>query len=180
MQASASGSLVDRMMGAARLDEATYEAVERDTNATTQAAIVVVIAAVASGIGALGDGGEGLIWGIVAGILGWIAFAAVAYIVGTKILAAPGTEADLGQLLRVLGFAQVPNILTIVGFVPILGIVVALIVFVWRILTTIVALRAALEMSTGRAIATAIISVIIESIIVGIILAIFNVDMYGT
>ncbi len=167
------------MMGAARLDQATYEAVEHDTNATSQAAIVVVLAAIASGIGALGDGGEGFIFGIIAGIVGWIAFAAAAYIVGTKLLAAAGTEADLGQLLRVLGFAQVPQLITIVGFIPVVGWIVGMIALVWGIMTTITALRAALEMSTGRAIATAIIAIIAEAIVVGIIFAIFDVDMPG-
>jgi hypothetical protein len=180
MQTSASGSLVDRMMGAARLDQGTYEEVERDTNATSQAAIVVVLAAIASGIGALGDGGSGLIGGIIGGIIGWVAFAAAAYFVGTKILAAASTEADLGQLLRVLGFAQVPQLLLVVGFIPVLGWIVGLVALVWGILTTITALRAALEMSTGRAIATAIVAILAEAIVIGIIFAIFSIDMPGT
>jgi hypothetical protein len=48
-----SSSIVDRMRGAAMLDVATYEAVEHDTNATGQAAVVVALAAVASAIGNL-------------------------------------------------------------------------------------------------------------------------------
>lgn len=176
---NASGSLVDRMMGAARLDQGTYESVERDTSATTQAAIVVVIASIASGIGALGDGGRGLFGGIIGGLLGWVAFAAAAYFVGTRILAASGTEADLGQLLRVLGFAQVPQFILIVGFIPIIGALAALIAFVWGILATITALRAALEMSTGRAIATAIVAIIVEVIVLAIVAAIFGIGLAG-
>jgi len=179
MQASASGSLVDRMMGAARLDAATYESVERDTNATTQAAIVVVLAAVASGIGALGDGASGLIGGIVGGILGWVVFAAAAYIVGTKLLKTSSTEADLGQLLRTIGFAYTPTILTVVGFVPVLGWIVGLIAGIWVIVTTVVALRHALEMSTLRAIVTAIISAILAGLALGIVYAIFDISTPG-
>src|ERR671918_481446 len=52
-------SIVDRMKGAALLDVPTYEEVEADTTATGQAAIVVVISAIASAIGALGRGGDG-------------------------------------------------------------------------------------------------------------------------
>lgn len=179
MQMGGSNSLVDRMIGAARLDEATYEAVERDTNATSQAAIVVVLAAIATGIGALGDGGSGLIGGIIGGIIGWLVFAAAAFFVGTKILAAATTEADLGQLIRVLGFAQVPQLILILGFIPVLGAIVGLIAFVWGILTTIAALRAALEMSTGRAIGTAIIAVILEAIVLLIFFAILGIDTPG-
>jgi hypothetical protein len=181
MQTSASGSLVDRMMGAARLDAATYEEVERDTNATVQAAIVVVLAALAGGIGSLGDdeAGKAFISGIIGGLIGWVAFAAAAYFVGTKILAASGTEADLGQLLRVLGFAQVPGLITVLGFIPVLGAILGLIAFIWLILTTITALKAALEMSTGRAIATAIVAVIAEIIVLAIIAGIIGVGVYG-
>ncbi|MEA2514861.1 MAG: hypothetical protein QOF33_2074 [Thermomicrobiales bacterium] len=182
MQTSASGSLIGRMMGAARLDAATYEEVERDTNATTQAAIVVVLAAIASGIGALGDDdpGKAFIAGVVGGILGWIVFAAAAYVVGTKLLSTAGTEADLGQLMRTIGFAYTPYLLNVVGFIPVLGWIVGLIAGIWVIVTTVVALRHALEMSTGRAIVTAIISAILAAIALGIVYAIFDVSTPGT
>src|SRR5262245_42416437 len=167
MQTSPSGSLIDRMMGAARLDVATYEEVEHDTSATMQAAIVVVLAAVAAGIGALGDGATGLIGGIVGGIVGWIVYAAATYLVGTKLLAAAQTEADLGQLLRTIGFARTPGILNVVGFVPVLGWIVGLVAAIWVIVTTVIAIRQALEMTTWRAIATAIIALILDAIVVG-------------
>jgi hypothetical protein len=181
MQTSVAGSLVERMIGAARLDSATYEAVEHDTSATVQAAIVVVLAALAGGIGSLGDNnaGKAFISGIIGGLIGWVAFAAAAYFVGTRILSAAGTEADLGQLLRVLGFAQVPSLITVLGFIPVLGAILGLIAFVWIILTTITALKAALEMETGRAIATAILAIIAEVIVLVIVAAIVGVGVYG-
>jgi hypothetical protein len=45
-------SLLDRAFGAARLDVATYEEVEHDPTALGQAMTVVVVAALAAGIGA--------------------------------------------------------------------------------------------------------------------------------
>ena len=44
-------SIWDRMKGAAMLDIPTYEEVEHDENLTTQAAMVVLIAALARGVG---------------------------------------------------------------------------------------------------------------------------------
>ncbi len=169
------------MMGAARLNAPTYEEVERDTNATMQAAIVVVLAAIATGIGALGDDDAGTVFigGLVGGIIGWVAFAAAAYFVGTKILAASGTEANLGQLLRVLGFAQVPQLINVLGFIPVLGAILGLIAFIWVILTTITALKAALEMETGRAIGTAVLAIILQIIVLAIVAAILGVGLYG-
>jgi len=49
-------SIIDRAIGIVKLDDATYESIEHDQSATTQAAVVVGIAAVAGGIGALGMG----------------------------------------------------------------------------------------------------------------------------
>jgi uncharacterized membrane protein YqaE (UPF0057 family) len=171
--------LIDRMMGAARLDVATYEEVEHDTNATMQAAIVVVLAAVAAGIGALGDGATGLIGGIIGGIVGWIVYAAATYLVGTKLLAAAQTEADLGQLLRTIGFARTPGILNVFGFIPVLGWIAGLVAAIWVIVTTVIAIRQALEMTTWRAIATAIIALILDAIVVGIVYAIFGISAPG-
>jgi hypothetical protein len=180
MQTAASGSLVDRMIGAARLDSGTYEEVERDTSATTQAGIVVVLTAIAAGIGALGDGGSGFIAGFIGGILGWIVFAAATYLVGTKLLATAATEADLGQLLRTTGFAYTPNLLLVLGWVPVLGAILGLVAAIWVIVTTVIAVRQALEMSTGRAIVTAIIAVILAAIVLSIVFAIFDVSMPGS
>ena len=175
-----SGSLVERMMGAARLDVATYEEVEKDTNATSQAAIVVVLAAVATGIGSLGDGAAGLFGGIIGGILGWVIFAAAAYFVGTRLLAASATEADMGQLLRTVGFAYTPSLLRVLGFIPVLGWILWLVAGIWVIVTTVIALRQALEMSTGRAIATGIIAAILNGIVLSIIYAILSISTPGT
>ena len=47
----ASSSFVDRVIGAIRLEPATYEEVEHDTDATWQAALVVAVAAIFSGVG---------------------------------------------------------------------------------------------------------------------------------
>ena len=56
-------SIWDRMKGAAMLDIATYEEVEHDDNLTKQAAIVVLIAALARGVGGFNDGENGIIVG---------------------------------------------------------------------------------------------------------------------
>ena len=54
------------MIGAARLDPHVYEEVEGDRSATSQAMMVVVIAALAAGIGTLGAGGIAGLWQLAA------------------------------------------------------------------------------------------------------------------
>jgi hypothetical protein len=165
------------MIGAARLDAATYEDVEHDVNATTSALLVVVIAAVASGLAGLGANGiSGLIGGILAAIVSWAVYAIVVYLIGTSILKTAETRTTVGELLRTLGFAQSPQVLLVLGVVPILGWLVGLVVAIWTILTTVVAIRQALDFtSTGRAVAVAIIAFIAYIIVYGLIAALFFV-----
>ena len=68
MQLSSSSSFVDRVIGAIRLDPATYEEVEHDTDATWQAAVVVAVAAIFSGVGSSGGNTQGLVGGVLAAV----------------------------------------------------------------------------------------------------------------
>ena len=152
MTAYAHRSIVDRMRGAAMLDVATYEEVEHDEQATGQAAVVVLIVAICSAIGAIWRGGAGIIAGPITAIVGWLVWAGVTYLIGDKML---GGTATWGELLRTLGFAQAPGVLMIFGIVPLLGGLVRAIVAIWLLVTGIIAIRQALDFSTGKAILTA-------------------------
>lgn len=160
----ASASLTDRMLRAARLDVRLYEEVEADVGATRQALWVVIIAAVADGLGTalggalLGRGGPSILGGLVVGaagaVVGWIVWSYVTYWIGTRLFAGRATP---GELLRTIGFAQSPRILNGVSFVPVLGGLVQLAVVFWLLVASIVAIRQALDVSTGKAIATAVV-----------------------
>ena len=117
-----SQTFVQRIVGAARLNAATYEEVEADRSATAQAAAVVGLVAVASGLGLLAAGGfMSLLMAAVGALLGWVVWAVVIYVVGAKWLPEAGTRADVGQVMRTLGFAQAPGLLRVFGWVPLVG-----------------------------------------------------------
>jgi hypothetical protein len=173
-------SLADRMVRAARLETGLYNEVEADVSATNQALTVVVITALAGGIGAaLGEalGGRatgvvgGLIGGVVAELLGWLVWSYVMYLVGTRVF--HGT-ATYGELLRTLGFANSPGVLLILRFVPVLGGLIALIVGIWRIVAGFIAVREALDLDNGNTVATIVVGIVaylIVLLIVGVVLA---------
>jgi hypothetical protein len=151
-------SFVERMIGAAKLDAATYEELEADPHATGQALAVVVLSSIAAGLAGLGAGGRGIVGGLVAGLLGWVAWAFLTYVIGTKLLPEPSTKSDMGELLRTLGFAATPGILRALGWLPLLGGLITFAAYVWMLLATVVALRQALDYtSTGRAILVCVI-----------------------
>ena len=84
--------IVQRSLGIIQLNDATYEEIEHDTSALPQAAIVVLVAGLAGGIGAIGDSGWGIIAGPIAGLIGWAVASFFIYIVGTRLIPSPQTE----------------------------------------------------------------------------------------
>jgi hypothetical protein len=155
-------SFTERMMGAALLDVSVYEEVEADSNATLQAAGVVAMVAVASAIGGINAGPRGIIGGLLGAIIGWVLWAGVTYLIGDKLL---GGTATWGELLRTLGFAQAPGVLLVLAFIPLLGGLLALVVWIWRLVAGVIAIRQALDFDTGRAILTAVLGIIPYAII---------------
>ena len=159
-------SFTDRMIGAARLEVRTYEEVEADRSATSQAMGVVLLSSLAVGIGSLGLGAGGL-GGVVAGgigaLIGWVAWAFLTYIIGTRMLPEPQTRADLGELMRTLGFAQSPGLLRILGSIPGLGPLVLGIVSIWMLVAMVIAVRQALDYtSTWRAVGVCLVGWVVS------------------
>lgn len=154
MATATDGSLLRRMKGAAMLDVGVYEEVEADESATTQAAIVVAIVAVAGAIGGAGQGGAGIIGGVIAAIVGWLLWAGITYLIGDKLF---GGTATWGELLRTIGFAQAPGVLYVLAIIPILGWVARIVVALWVLVAGIIAIRQALDFSTGKAVLTALL-----------------------
>lgn len=148
-------SIASRAVGAAMLRVDAYEEVEHDPGATGQAALVVGVVAVASALGAFGEGWGAAAIGVLQAYLGWLLWAGVTDLVGSKVF--KGT-ASTGELLRTLGFAQAPGVLLAFAFLPGAGAWIELVTFLWLLATGIVAIRQALDIDTGQALTTAFLA----------------------
>jgi hypothetical protein len=168
-------SIVDRMRGAAMFDVATYEEVEHDTSATGQAAVVVVLAAVASAIGNAFRGGPGIFSALVGSLLSWVVWAGITYVVGTRLF--KGT-ATWSELLRTLGFAQAPGVLLVAAIIPLLGGLVRIVIALWMLGTGIVAIRQALDVDTGKAVMTALVGWVAMVVVSMVLAALFGARMF--
>lgn len=155
-------SLSDRMIGAARLQVATYEEVEADTSATGQAIMVVAASSLAAGISTFGLFGVlGFLKSTVMAVVAWVVWVGLIYLIGAKLLPEPQTRADLGELLRTTGFASSPGILKIVGIIPFVGWIISWAISLWVLVCMVIAVRQALDyQSTGRAIGVCVIGFI--------------------
>ncbi len=171
-------SLSDRMLGAAKLDVRTYEEVEADTSAMGQSMWVVVLSSVAAGIGA-GEGIVGLVVGSVAALIGWFVWALVTYLIGTKMLAEPQTDADVGQLLRTTGFSASPGLLRVLGIVPGIGMLAIAVANIWMLVSMVVAVRQALDYnSTARAVGVCLIGWL-ALLLITMVLGVMTIGAFG-
>ncbi len=171
--------MIGRMLGAALLRVDTYEEVERDGRATLQALAIVILVTIASLVGALLGGEEievvnAVIVGLVRGVASWALWALVTWIIGATICKTEHTEADWGQLARCTGFAQTPRLLNVLSFIPVVGGLILLVVFIWSFVAMLIAVRQALDYtSTWRAffvILIAAIPVVIVNVVVLVII----------
>ena len=174
-------TFASRMLGAARLNPATYEDVEADRGSTGQAMAVVLLASVAGGIGSVSLGGQGarsIVVGAIAALVGWMAWATLTCVIGTRWLSTAQTRADVGELLRTLGFAAAPGLLRIFGVVPRLGGALYAGASLWMLVATVVAVRQALDYtSTARALAVCVAGWLLSLAIAAMIGMLFAVEV---
>ncbi len=168
--------MIERVFGVFRLDAGTFEQIEHDESAMSQAAMVVLAVAVASGIGGLlgaliGDGNAimAFVGAVIAAFVGWLVWSAAVYFVGTSFFEG---QADMGEMLRVVGFAYAPQLLSFFSFIPCVGGLISLAGWVWSLAAMVVAIREGLDVDTSKAIVTAIIGwvvVVVLNVIVGMV-----------
>ena len=153
---------MQRLIGAAACDVAIYEDVEKDPRATTQAFIVVLLSSIAGGVGFSGLSGGPINLGIIVSLsivalMAWAAWALLTYVIGVHLLAEPQTRADVGELLRTIGFASTPGILRVLGIMTPVARPVLFATAIWMLVAMVVAVRQALDYrSTARAVAVCV------------------------
>ena len=153
--------MVDRIMRIIKLDFSVFKEIESDPNATTEAAIVVVVATLLSSLGsALGPATPGqaavatFFSGLISGLVGWIVWAAVTHYVGRALYKSGGT---FQGMLRVLGYASAPRCLGILGFITCFGTLAALAGAVLSLIAGVMAISEGLDVDTTQAIIVAVI-----------------------
>jgi hypothetical protein len=161
--------MFDRIAGVFRLDPNTFEAIEHDETATGQAAMIVAIVALlgALGNGLFGAGERGFLVSFLSffiwAIAGWILWSVISYFVGTTFF---GGQATVNEMLRVIGFAYAPQILSIIPCIgPLIG-------ALWSLVAGFIAVRQGLDLDNLKAALTILIGFavyFIGTIIVGLI-----------
>lgn len=154
-------SFTDRMIGASTLDIATFEEVEHDETATMQAAGVVALVAAAQAAVAFGAGPIMMLRAAGSQLIGVGLWCAITYFIGTRLF--NGT-ATVGELFRTVGFALSPQILVLLALLPLIGGLIGFalspILAIWVLVSVVIGVRQALDVSTGKAAMAAILGAI--------------------
>ena len=169
--------MLNRMVLAAKLNVDFYEKVEADASYTREAFLVVLLTAVLSGIGmALAYPGSGMglfLTGILGTLFSWVAWSGITLWIGTTVTKGPETESDMGEMLRVLGYAHSPQILILLVVIPIFGSMIAVVATIWSLVAGVVAIRQALDFTTTRALITVFIGWVMVGLLRGLLIFLF-------
>jgi hypothetical protein len=158
-----------RMLRAALLHADAYEEIEADRSSLSQATFIVTLACAASALGfwlRLQTGHalppDSLPISLQLAVIFfeplvlWTVGSAFTFMVGASFFRGPETETDYAEVLRTTGFAFTPTIFASLAFLPpdALGLGILGIARIWTLVACVVAVRQALDFTTGRAVGT--------------------------
>ncbi len=147
-----------RLVLAATFKESVYEELPKDPYARRQVAVVVGLAALAAGIGAIGSGPVAMIVYMLASPLGWVVYVRVTYLVATSLFKVRPAGKDLPDLFVALGFASSPRLLFLLAAFPTYGPLFVLLVLIWVAVPTAIASKHTLDVDEPTAAISAMAS----------------------
>jgi hypothetical protein len=161
--------IIARILRVVRLDASVYQEIRDDPQATREAAIVVVGAALLSALGSLSITrdlfarmGTQFLLGV---LVQWLLWSVVAFLVGTAIY---HSSARFVSVLRVLGYATAPLAVGILSIFGCLGALFALLAWAFSLYLGFYAVREAMGLRTEAAMVT-IASASVAVLVIGVL-----------
>jgi hypothetical protein len=176
---------LERIKGVFKLDVATFNEIEHDDTATGQAALVVALVALLGSIGAFigaqtanaGLAGLSQQFGemdiampavtmspigmalnaFIGAFVAWLIWSVMTYLIGVNLF--KGT-ATIPEMMRVIGFAQAPRLLSVFNFIPCVGWLFGFVGWIWAVVASFIAIREGLDLDGGKALVTILLSLL--------------------
>ena len=163
--------MLNRAIGVFKLDVPTFEEIEHNASLTLPAAVIVGLVALISGVGtalfnafARRSVVGGFFGSLISTFLGWIVWSAITWFVGTRFF---GGQATIDEMLRVIGFAHLPLLLSII---PCIGGVIG---GIWAFIAGFIGIRQGLDLDNTKTFLTVIVGFIGWLIVAGLFALIF-------
>lgn len=193
-------SFWDRLTGVVALQRPTYEAIQRDPEATGQAWLIILLLGLANGISWIIVSATGippelaraapelvdalkfesnerrllaLIMGIVVGVVFWYISAWLLRVVGTRMAGMIGGQVTTEQMRRLVAWGSVPSLASFLAPIPVFGPLLATLGSLWSFVTGIMAVRTAFDVSIGKAIAIELIAFLVIFVLLVLAFVIF-------
>jgi len=156
--------IIQRVIRIIKLDVPVYNEIEADEEATQEAWWIVIVTSLLAALGAgiaasaipearVGFFGP-FVASLVSGVIGWLLWSAVTWLIGTRLFQG---QATYWELARTLGYASAPRILGVLAIIPCLGTIAGLVGAVLSLIAGFFAVREALDLTTEKAIFTILI-----------------------
>ena len=117
-----------------------------------------------------------MVIGTAGALLGWYIWAFLTYVIGTKLLPEPQTQADHGELLRTIGFSSAPGLIRVLAILPGLNAIVNFIAGAWMLIAMVIAVRQALDyQSTYRAMGVCLIGWLVQAVVLWMVVTMVGI-----
>jgi hypothetical protein len=178
-------SMLANVRRAMSLDRTFYQEVAYNERYSQEALMVVIVAAVLTGIGGFLSGVlSGNFLGALIGLIVGVVLAVAGYYIWTYIVQYVGKamfqgQATVPQLLRTLGYAYAPMALGVLSFIPCFGGLIAFIGSIWSLVCGFFAVRETHKLSDGQTIITVLVGWLVVAVISAIVGTVFGVGAFG-
>lgn len=154
--------MLDRVIRAIRLEPGLYREVARSEKLMGESLIIVVAVAFLSAVGNM-IGADKPVFSFIAEIVnsvlfGWLLWSLIAYFVGKTFF---DGKSSINEMLRAIGYASAPRLLSLFAAIPCLGWVIALIGGILSLVAVVIGIREAMLFDTDKAIITAVIGFVL-------------------
>jgi hypothetical protein len=176
---------LSRILRAIKLDRTLYQEAVDEPKYFGQAIITVIAYSSFSGIGSFAlAGGTGINIGMASTLIGWYVWAFTTYYIGSHFFAESKEPVERRAVYRAMGFATAPGLLRLLGLVQGVGIYIVLLVSIWIVVASVIAVKKALNYSsTWRAFGVCMIgliaSVFVQFMLIVILFQAFGVSEYA-
>jgi hypothetical protein len=162
-------AMLQRVVRAMSFDTKFFQELRTNTSLNQEALYIVIAVAVLSAIGAVWGGLWAMLVTAIMVVVGYFIWTYVALWVGQKFY---NVNADIGQVQRAFGYAYAPQLLRVLGIIPCLGGIAALVGAIWSLALGVFAIRESMQLDTTKAIVVTIIGwviIVVISLLLGLI-----------
>ena len=176
---------IKRIMRAIMLDREFYKEAEADTSLNQEALMIVIIVSVIGAIGSFFSSlmaqnfGQAILAFFVSAVVGvanYYIWSYVTYFIGTNMFKG---DAEPGELLRVLGYASAPRLLSLLGFIPCIGWLISLAGGIWSLVAGFFGVQEALDLDTTETLVTIVLGGLAILIVTAIVSAVIGIGAMG-